>query len=94
MNSNLVSVTTAQGQVPVLIAVASGSCLDTLSRSGALFDDAAGDAGTAAAERLRLIAVIVAAGMDHHRLAAQRADILDVRRAKRLGHSAVGRDLQ
>src|SRR5918992_5708160 len=59
----------------------------------ALLHDPAGDPAAAAAERLRLVAVVVAAGVDHQRLAAR---ILDgeARRAE-LGHRhAVAADLE
>src|SRR5689334_19514176 len=59
-----------------------------------LFDDAAGDAAAAAAERGRLVAVIVAAGVDHHRLSLQRGDVLQMRRGQRLRRGAVRSRLQ
>ena len=49
-------------------------------RLSRLLDHAAGDAVTAATQRLRLVAVIVTAGMDHQRLAAQLGHVLDSRR--------------
>jgi hypothetical protein len=46
----------------------------------ALPNDAAGDAGAAAAERLGLVAVVVAAGMDHQRVALEPVELGDPER--------------
>ena len=71
---------------------------DAAMRRGALptglFDHATADAGATAAQWLRLVAVIVAADMDHHRFGAQYRHILDMRRGQGLHRAAVSRDLQ
>ena len=59
-----------------------------------LFDHTAGNASSAAAQWLRLVAVIVAADVDHHRFAVQYPHILDMRRGQGLRRAAVPRHLQ
>ena len=64
-----------------------------LAISAGLFDDAAGDARPAAAERLRLVAVVVAARMDHER-APLGIRHFEARCRERRLRGAVGRHLE
>src|SRR5689334_15616370 len=59
-----------------------------------LLDDVAGDPSAATAERLGLVRVVVAAGVDYERVALERGEIRDVRGGELLAGGAVGRDLE
>src|SRR5215207_4764867 len=48
-----------------------------LSAGAGLLNDTAGNTGTATAERLRLVGVVVAGGMDHQRVALEQVEISD-----------------
>src|SRR3954453_4809660 len=61
---------------------------------GALPKNAAGDAAAAAAERQRLIGVVVAAGMDHQRAPLQPVEVGDPRRRQPLLGRAVRGDVE
>src|SRR6187402_802067 len=55
-----------------------------------LLDHAAGNARTAAAQRSRLVGVVVATCVDHERVALQRGQALQMRRGNRGGVGAIG----